>query len=186
MKLKKTCGQKFMLVRRNVVGTLALCILLTACNQATPKVVALEPTSETACELDGMILKDYPGPKAQIHFTEGKPEFFCDLIEMFSMVLAPEQMRPVAAVFVQDMGKTPWERPDGNWIDAKSAVYVVGSKKLGSMGSTFGSFSSMQDAEAFVKKEGGEIVRFELITPDMLNKSGGAVHDTTMSHDRGD
>lgn len=186
MKLKITCGQKFMVVRRNLVGTLALCILLTACNQVTPKAVALEPTSETACELDGMILKDYPGPKAQIHYAEGKPEFFCDLMELISMLLVPEQKRSVTAVFVQDMGKTPWENPTGNWIDAKSAVYVVGSKKLGSMGPTFGSFSSMQDAEAFVNKEGGKIVRFELITPDMLNKSGDAAHDSTMSHDKAD
>ncbi|MEO8599298.1 MAG: nitrous oxide reductase accessory protein NosL [bacterium] len=185
MKSKIIDSQKFMPIRRKLVGGLALSILLPACNKETTKVAALEPTSETACELDGMILKDYPGPKAQIHFTEGKPEFFCDLIEMFSMVLAPEQMRPVAAVFVQDMGKTPWEHPDGNWIDAKSAIYVVGSKKLGSMGPTFGSFSSMQDAEVFVKKEGGKIVRFEQITPDMLNKSSDAVHDTTMSHDGG-
>ncbi|MGV8894197.1 MAG: nitrous oxide reductase accessory protein NosL [Burkholderiaceae bacterium] len=186
MKSKIIDCQKFMPVRRKLVGGLALCILLPACNKAATKVAALEPTSETVCELDGMILKDYPGPKAQIHFTEGKPEFFCDLMELFTMVLVPEQMRPVAAVFVQDMGKTPWERPNGNWIDAKSAIYVVGSKKLGSMGPTFGSFSSMQDAEAFVKKEGGKILRFEQITPGMVNRSSNAAHDTTMSHDRGD
>lgn len=174
--------QKFMPVRRKLVGSLALCILLPACNQAATKVAALEPTSETACELDGMILKDYPGPKAQIHYAEGKPEFFCDLMELFTMVLAPEQKRPIAAVFVQDMGKTPWENPAGNWIDAKSAVYVAGSKKLGSMGPTFGSFFSMQDAEAFVKKEGGKILRFEQITQDMVNRSGNATHESTMSH----
>lgn len=174
--------QKYLPLPRKLAGGLALCVLLAACNQATPKITALEPASDTACELDGMILKDYPGPKAQIHYAEGKPEFFCDLVELFMMVLAPEQKRPVAAVFVQDMGKTPWEHPAGNWIDAKSAVYVAGSKKLGSMGPTFGSFSRMQDAEAFVQKEGGKILRFEQITPDMLSRGGNAAHDTTMSH----
>lgn len=174
--------RKHLSLPHKLAGGFALCIALAACNQATPKVVALEPTSETACELDGMILKDYPGPKAQIHYAEGKPEFFCDMMELFMMVLAPEQKRPITAVFVQDMGKTSWEHPAGNWIDAKSAIYVVGSKKLGSMGPTFGSFSSMQDAEAFVQKEGGKILRFEQITQDMLNRKGNAAHDTTMSH----
>ncbi|WP_238551954.1 nitrous oxide reductase accessory protein NosL [Herminiimonas sp. CN] len=173
---------KLLPVRHKLAASLLLCILLTACNQAIPKVTALEPTSDTACELDGMILKDYPGPKAQIHYAEGKPEFFCDLMELFMMVLAPEQKRPMAAVFVQDMGKTSWEHPAGNWIDAKSAVYVVGSKKLGSMGPTFGSFSRMQDAEAFAQKEGGKVLRFDQITQDMLNRGGNAAHDTTMSH----
>lgn len=180
MKLEIMCGQKFMSMRRKLVGSFAFCILLTACNQATPKVVALEPTSETACELDGMILQDYPGPKAQIHYAEGKPEFFCDLMELFSMLLMPEQKRSVTGVFVQDMGKTTWESPEGNWIDAKTAIYVAESKKTGSMGATFGSFSSMQDAENFVKNEGGKILRFEEVTLEILNKGGDATHDTAM------
>ena len=182
MRSKIIGWQKSLLAPHKMASSLMLCILLAACNQATPKVVALEPTSETTCELDGMILKDYPGPKAQIHYAQGKPEFFCDLMELFSMLLVPEQKRLVTGVFVQDMGKTTWEHPDGNWIDAKSAIYVAGSKKTGSMGPTFGSFSSMQDAEAFAKKEGGKIVRFEQMTPDMLNKSDDAAHDTTMSY----
>lgn len=181
MTLEIMCKQKFMPVRRKLVGVLGLCILLPACNQAgTKTALALEPTSETACELDGMILKDYPGPKAQIHYAEGKPEFFCDLMELFSMLLMPEQKRSVTGVFVQDMGKTTWKSPEGNWIDAKSAFYVAGSKKMGSMGATFGSFASMQDAEAFVKKEGGKILRFEEVTLDTLNKGGDATHDTGM------
>jgi copper chaperone NosL len=161
--------------------SLALVVLLGACSQAVPKVVAEEPTSDTTCVLDGMLLKDYPGPKAQIHYVEGKPEFFCDLMELFTVTLLPEQKRAVAAMFVQDMGKTDWDHPSANWIDAKTAIYVVGSKKTGSMGPTFGSFSSMQDAEAFVKKEGGRIMRFEQITPEMANP-GGAAHAAANGH----
>ena len=149
-------------------------LLLGACNQAAPQAVALEPTSDTVCALDGMVLKEHPGPKAQMHYAEGAPDFFCDLMELFGAVLMPEQKRRVTALFVQDMGKTDWDRPAGNWIDAKAAIYVVGSKKPGSMGPTFGSFASMQDAEAFMKKEGGKIVRFEQITPAMANLTGGA------------
>ena len=161
---------------------LILLVLLAACSHAVPQAVALEPTDATACSLDGMLLKDFAGPKAQIDYAQGKPDFFCDLLEMFSALLAPEQKRPVAATFVQDMGKTDWDHPSANWIPAKTAYYVVGSKKRGSMGPTFGSFSSMQDAEKFVKVEGGKILRFEQITPDMANLGGGVVHDAAMSH----
>lgn len=165
---------------RKLAAGLALLAALAACGKAVQQALPLEPGSDTACSLDGMVLKDYPGPKAQIHYKEGAPEFFCDLMELFGSLLAPEQKRPVAGVFVQDMGKTAWEHPEGNWIDAKMAIYVVGSKKAGSMGPTFGSFSNMQDAEAFVKKEGGKIVRFDQVTLDMVNVQTGAAHDKSM------
>jgi copper chaperone NosL len=155
--------------------------LLGGCGHTAQKLAAQEPTPDTACALDGMVLKDFAGPKAQVHYTEGQPDFFCDLTELFGVVLAPEHKRAVAAIFVQDMGKTEWEHPQANWIDAKSAVYVVGSRKRGSMGPTFGSFSSTEGAEAFIKKEGGRIVRFEQVTPDMV-KIGSVARDDMMSH----
>lgn len=165
---------------RKLASGLALLAALAACGKAVQQATPIEPGKDTACSLDGMVLKDYPGPKAQIHFAEGAPEFFCDVMELFATILASEQKRPVAGVYVQDMGKTAWEQPEGNWIDAKAAIYVVGSKKHGSMGPTLGSFSSMQDAEAFMKKEGGRIVRYEQVTLDMINVNTGAPHDNSM------
>lgn len=159
-------------------ASFAMLVLLVACSKEVVQTVAQEPGQGTACALDGMVLNDYPGPKAQVHFAEGAPEFFCDLTELFATLLAPEQKRPVAGMFVQDMAKADWAQPRGHWIDAKSAFYVVGSKKHGSMGPTFGSFSTMQDAEAFVKKEGGSVHRFEQITLEMVDK-----HTTGASHD---
>ena len=160
-----------------LAGSLMLLVLLAACGKPAQQAMPQEPDSGTACSLDGMILKDYPGPKAQIHYAEGAPEFFCDLMELFATLLEPEQKRPVSGIFVQDMGKTAWENPEGHWINAKTAVYVAGSKKKGSMGATFGAFASQQDAEEFVKKEGGQIVRFEQVTPQMVNMQSGAAHD---------
>src|ERR1035437_7434566 len=63
---------------------IATLLLLGACSQTLQQVVAQEPTADTACALDGMLLKDYPGPKAQIQYVEGKPDFYCDLMELFS------------------------------------------------------------------------------------------------------
>ena len=160
---------------------LLLLAMLPACNRAVQQAAAQEPGSDTSCALDGMVLKDFPGPKAQVHYAEGGPDFYCDLIELFAELLAPEQKRAPVAVFVQDMGKTDWDHPAGNWIDAKTAFYVTGSRKRGSMGPTFGSFSSVQDADKFSQREGGKLMRFDQITPAMVNLTGGVVNDTSMS-----
>lgn len=156
--------------------------LLAACSQQTAQSIApVEITRETACSLDGMTLADYPGPKAQIIYAETTaPEYFCDLMEMFDIYLKPEQARKVDAIYVQDMGQTQWEEPKGHWIDAKSAFYVVGSKKMGSMGPTFGSFAKEDDAKEFINANGGKVYKFGEITPDMAALDGGALHDQHM------
>jgi len=158
-------------------AALAAMALLAACSQAALNATAQEPLADTACALDGMVLRDFPGPKAQVHYTEGKADFYCDLMELFSVALAPEHKRQVAGMFVQDMGKTTWAKPEGHWIAAREALYVVGSKKQGSMGPTFGAFSRAEDAAAFVRQEGGKVVRFDQVTLAMLD-TGGNTHDT--------
>lgn len=157
-----------------LVGCITAFLLLGACSEAIEQAVAQEPSNDTACALDGMMLKDFPGPKAQIQYAEGAPDFFCDVMELFAVMLEPEQKRRMAGVFVQDMGKANWDHPNANWIAAKTAVYVVGGKKRGSMGPTFGSFSTAQAAATFVKQEGGKVVQFDQITPAMVNMSASA------------
>jgi len=166
----------------SIAGCLALLLLVGGCGKAVSEALAQEPDSNTACSLDGMMLLDFPGPKAQIRYAEGAPDFFCDLMELFAALQAQEQKRGAFTAFVQDMGETSWDQPRGNWIDAKSALYVVGSKKAGSMGPTFGSFSRIEDAQEFSKTEGGKVLRFEQITPAMLAIDSGAAHDGALSH----
>ena len=143
-------------------------VLLAACSQAIKQAGAQEPSADTACALDGMVLNDFPGPKAQVQYIEGAPDFYCDLSELFAVVLAPEHKRGVAGLFVQDMGKADWAHPQGHWIAANSALYVVGSRKAGSMGPALASFSNALEAAAFAKTEGGKIVPFDQITTGML------------------
>lgn len=157
---------------------------LTACGQQSGTSTALEPieiTSGTSCSLDGMLLADYPGPKAQIHYAgQVEPEFFCDTMEMFHIFLNPEQVRTVRGLYVQDMGQANWDEPRGNWIDAKAAFYVPGSKRRGSMGPTIASFALEKDAARFAAEYGGKVVRFADIRPDMAVLDGGALHDSNM------
>lgn len=167
--------------RTTLHAALLATLLLAGCEQSavtTAQPVELQPG--TACSLDGMLLLDYPGPKAQIHYASGETEFFCDTMEMFSMLLAPEQQRKVVAVYTQDMGRAEWSKPTGNWIDAHKAFYVKDSKLMGSMGPTFAAFADQAAAAAFVKEHGGQIVRFDEITPEMADLRGGAHHDHNM------
>ena len=141
----------------------------------------VEITRSTSCELDGMLLMDYPGPKGQIHFAGAdKPAFYCDTVEVLNTLLLPEQVRKVDAVYVQDMGKTDWDNPQGAWIDARSALYVRGSKRKGSMGPTFASFGSEPDARQFIAQHGGELLRMPDIKPEMVDLRGGANLDSRM------
>lgn len=157
-----------------------LATLSFGCGKQEEAAKAAEIDQGTTCSLDGMTLMDYPGPKAQIHYDKGGPDFFCDTMEMFSIYLRPEQKKRVKALYTQDMGKTPWEQPTGNWIDAKSAFYVIDSKKRGAMGPTLAGFSRMEDAQAFVKQFGGKILKFDEVTVNMVALDGGAQHDERM------
>lgn len=171
-------------ISRRLLSMLALAglVMLAGCGKSeqVATVQPLEISRDTACSLDGMILSDFPGPKAQILYEQGNPDFFCDTVEMFSIYLRPEQQRRIRAVFVQDMAKADWNDPRGNWIDARSAVYVIGSKRLGSMGPTLASFANEAAAKDFAAKEGGKVYRFEQVTPDMVVLDGGVVKDQKM------
>ncbi|MFZ4791414.1 MAG: nitrous oxide reductase accessory protein NosL [Candidatus Competibacteraceae bacterium] len=158
---------------------IAVLLVVAGCGADKP-VLPQEITVETACVLDGMLLADYPGPKAQIHYDQGDPDFFCDTVEMFSIYTRPEQQKRIIAIYTQDMGKADWTKPRGHWIDAKTAVYVAYSRRMGSMGPTLGAFAREEDAQNFVKEHGGEVFRFDQITPEMTTLDGGVVHDERM------
>ncbi len=173
-------------VRRQLLGLVTLTALsaLAGCGEQSGDAGTLGPVeidAATSCELDGMLLADYPGPKAQIRYAgQEVPVFFCDTVELFNTLLRPEQVRKVAAVYVQDMGKANWEQPRGHWIDARSGFYVLGSKRHGSMGPTIGSFAQEADARKFIEQWGGRLLRYDEVKPGMVDLSGGALHDVRM------
>jgi copper chaperone NosL len=175
--------------RRRVLGLLALApvahvMLLAGCSPSTDQASVLQAAEideGTTCELDGMLLADYGGPKGQIRYRgDPQPVFFCDTIELFHALLAPEQIRAIDASWVQDMGQADWDRPRGHWIEARAGTYVLGSHLHGSMGPTIASFLQESDAQRFAELHGGKVLRFDQITPAMVDLRGGALHDTHM------
>ncbi|HSN22244.1 MAG TPA: nitrous oxide reductase accessory protein NosL [Usitatibacter sp.] len=160
--------------RAALVGALAL---FAACAQQAVVPPALELGAGALCSMDGMLLADFPGPKGQILYDQGAPDVFCDTYELLNALIAPEQQRRVAAAYTQDMAHTSWDKPAGHWIEARTAFYVAGSKRMGSMGPTLASFAEERDAEAFARENGGRVLRFSDITPDMVALDGGVLKD---------
>ena len=163
-----------------LLAMLGLFALLPACNKAPAPLAAIEPAKTASCALDGMLLMDYPGPKGQIQYDKGETDFFCDTVEMVSTYLNPEQKKRIKGIFTQDMGKADWTKPVGQWIDAKSAYYVLGSKRTGSMGPTLATFAQIADADAFAKQYGGKVLSFKELTPEMVTLDGGVLNDKPM------
>lgn len=153
---------------------LALLSLLGACRQEvaqdlTPK----DMTPETLGHYCQMNLLEHPGPKAQI-FLEKSPDplFFSQVRDAIAYARAPEQVAPIVAIYVNDMGRpgATWEKPgDGNWIAAGKAFYVAGSRREGGMGAPETvPFATREKAEAFARTEGGTVLAYGEITDDMV------------------
>lgn len=174
--------------RRLLCGCAALAALstvgLAGCGRKGEAAEASRPqeiAAQSSCSLDGMLLSDYPGPKGQLFYKgDSQVNWFCDSVELLSTLLKPEQLRPVLAAHVQDMAQADWEHPVGHWIDARQAVYVLGSKRHGSMGPTAASFADEGAAKAFAGQWGGRVLRYAEISPAMVDLTGGALHDSRM------
>ncbi|MFT6925007.1 MAG: copper chaperone NosL [Psychromonas sp.] len=150
-----------------------LALLLGCSDEQTEKemlkqAVAIESSDE--CHLCGMIISRFPGPKGELYQkTSEDVAKFCSTRDLFGYLLQPENKRQVKQVFVHDMSKTPWGKPDDQYfIDARSAWFVVDSSKKGAMGKTLASFGLQEDARAFSREYGGNVYAFDDITIDML------------------
>lgn len=81
------------------------------------------------------------------------------------------------------MGKAPlWEKPGAtNWIDARLASFVIGSRMKGGMGADEAvPFSDKGAAEKFAQENGGSVVAFAEVPKDYVL---GAGPDATSSVD---
>ncbi len=153
---------------------LAVLLAVGACKEEAKQDVApQEMTAQTLGHYCQMNLLEHPGPKAQVHLKGMlAPLFFSQVRDAIAFMRAPEQVAPILAIYVNDMGAAgaTWEKPgDGNWIDAQKAFFVVGSAREGGMGAPETvPFAVLADAEAFAKDEGGKVLELSAITDDMV------------------
>ncbi|MCL1077924.1 nitrous oxide reductase accessory protein NosL [Parashewanella spongiae] len=153
--------------------TLLFITFVSACGQNESELSVRQAQQIHAgdeCHLCGMLITNFPGPKGELYTkTSDKVKKFCSTRDMFSFLLDPEYQKQVKEVFVHDMSKSHWDKPDDSYfIDARKAWFVVGSNKTGAMGKTIASFSLKTDAEKFSQEFGGKVYPFKDIKMGML------------------
>lgn len=164
---------------------LACLAVIVGCNNNTSVARDLAPIaieSGDECHVCGMIITRFPGPKGEAFVKhQEKPKKFCSTRDLFVWLLQPESEAVVEAVYVHDMEQAAWNAPgSGHLIPAKSAWYVVGSRRQGAMGATLASFANRAAAASFSGEYGGQVLAFSDITLETLNgmtESGGMAMD---------
>lgn len=150
-------------------------VLISGCNQEKEKEVAApEPViiqNGEECDLCGMYINRFPGPKGQIFERGGIPaKRFCSTRDMFAYALQPEHKHRIEFIYVHDVATADWDnQEDAAYIDAKTALFVTGHKLHGAMGPALASFSKRIDAENFIKENGGSILTFDEIDVEAIS-----------------
>jgi copper chaperone NosL len=151
---------------------------LAGCDQ---KEAALPPppvsmTKDVIGHYCGMNLLEHPGPKAQIIVASLiEPVWFSSARDAIAFTMLPDEPRDIQAIYVSDMGKAlSWEQPGANnWVEARKALFVIGSSLKGGMGSEEAvPFSDRAAAEKFVSKNSGRIVSFAEVPREYILGSG--------------
>lgn len=124
-----------------------------------------EPTEKDACTVCGMYPAKYPKHNCQILAGDDSTLHFCSTQCMVNFNADP-------AKYVKEpvMTKMAWVKvySDDMYESAYGTYYVVGSEVVGPMGKEAIPFKLKKDAEEFVKANGGEIVGFQQLTPELV------------------
>jgi copper chaperone NosL len=151
---------------------LLFALALAACQEeAAQNTDPLPLTPETVGHFCQMNLLEHEGPKAQVHLDglPGLPLFFSQVSDLVVYLRLPEQSATVLAIYVSDMGAdgATWGEPGiVNWIDARTAHYVVGAAVEGGMGAPeVVPFADPAEAQAFAAEKGGVVMALDDI-PD--------------------
>ncbi|MGF1608733.1 MAG: nitrous oxide reductase accessory protein NosL [Kiloniellales bacterium] len=166
---------------RQATLALVLAATLAACGEeqeVAERPAPLEPGREAIGHYCGMMVVEHAGPKGQIFLKgEAEPVWFTSVRDTLAFTMLPEEPKDIAAIYVNDMAKAQsWDQPEpGMWVEARGAVFVVGSDARGGMGAPEAvPFSDMQAAERFKAEHGGLIHAFGHIPGDFILGPGDA------------
>jgi copper chaperone NosL len=158
----------------------SLAALLSACGEEE-KAEAPAPQALPATAIGhycGMLVAEHSGPKGQIILkSRAEPVWFSSARDAFAFTMLPEEAKDVRAIYVSDMAKAPnWDDPGAeNWIEARSAYYVIGSSRKSGMGADETvPFSTAEAANHFAHEHGGKVVRFDEVPVEYVLGGGEA------------
>lgn len=124
-----------------------------------------EVAADTKCTVCNMMVAKHLDHDCQILQKDNSSIHFCSTKCLVKYNANPGQ-------FVKDpkMAKMTWAKvyPDGGYEAAIGLYYVVDSKVLGPMGKEAIPFRSKKAAEELVAKQGGKIVTYQELTPQMV------------------
>jgi len=156
------------MMKVNLFLVLAL-LVLGGCREKRETAEPVALTGAHSCELDGMIVANYPGPKSQMLRKDGSRAFYCDCKEIFTEILDPIRSHKIRQVFFQVMDESSWQsHPDG-WAPGANLYFVGGSSRKGAMGPTLVPFQDSTTAATFAEQYGGSIYRFSEIDADVMS-----------------
>jgi len=158
--------------------TLAACLTLTLMYGQTSTATQSEPQiipDNVRCGKCGMFPARYPKWQSQIIFSDGSMTAFDGCKCMFGFMSdvgkydAGHSKDDIARIWVRDFNS-------GDWLDAKSAHFVVGSDVMGPMGKELIPFQDQNAADAFQKEHGGQLAGFDAINMETLKSLMGKMN----------
>jgi len=172
-----------------LLAALAGALVLAGCNDQKTAEAPPPPQELTSAAIGhycGMNVLEHTGPKGQIILASSKePVWFSSARDAISFTMLPEEPKDIQAIYVSDMAKAPsWDKPGtGNWVDARRAFFVIGSRMKGGMGADEAvPFSAKEAAEQFASENGGRVMAFADVPKDYVL---GATAETTSSVEEG-
>ena len=165
-------------MRRLALALLAL-LALAGCGerQAAQAPLPHRMTAELTGHYCGMNVLEHPGPKGQIFVASLiEPVWFSSARDTIAFTVLPDEPKDIQAIYVSDMGKAPsWDKPGpDNWVEARKALFVIGSRAKGGMGGDEAvPFSDRGAAEKFAAENGGRVVPFAEVPQEYVLGSDG-------------
>lgn len=158
-----------------LLAAFAGALALAGCNDQKAAEAPPPPREMTATAIGhycGMNVMEHTGPKGQIILASRKdPVWFSSARDAISFTMLPEEPKDIRAIYVSDMANAPnWDKPGAaNWVDAKQASFVIGSRMKGGMGGDEAvPFSDKAAAERFAAENGGKVVAFSDVPKDYV------------------
>lgn len=162
------------MIPRAALAIAAFCWLGACSDRAATVPQAQEPRADTAGHICGMFLSEHPGPKGQIFVAgQSQPLWFSSVRDAIVFLRFGDGGASAVVAYVNDMGRADWTRPDpGTWIDAREALFVLGSRRASGMGEAEAvPFADREAARQFVTRYGGTMAAFAEI-PDAYLVNG--------------
>jgi nitrous oxide reductase accessory protein NosL len=158
------------MLRRKLLALLGALALLASGTLIAAAPDIPKPGNKDLCPVCGMLVSKYPNWITVVIYKNGHAHYFDGAKDLFKYLgdltkYAPgHKATDIAGIWVTDFYGL-------SRIDARKALYVIGSDVLGPMGNEFVPLENRNDADDFLKEHKGKrIVTFDQATPEVANK----------------